>query len=44
MLVLGLDMSTQKTGYAVFEIDNAIKTLIDYGCIEKLSTDESDWR
>lgn len=44
MLVLGLDMSTQKTGYAVFEIDNTIKTLIDYGCIEKLSTDESDWR
>lgn len=44
MLILGLDMSTQKTGYAVFEIDNTIKTLIDYGCIEKLSTDESDWR
>lgn len=37
-------MSTQKTGYAVFEIDNTVKTLIDYGCIEKLSTDESDWR
>lgn len=40
MIVLGLDMSTQKTGYAIFED----KKLIDYGCFEQLSSDEKDWR
>lgn len=40
MWILGLDMSTQKTGYAIFE-DNQ---LYDYGCFEMLSTTEKDWR
>jgi hypothetical protein len=40
MVILGLDMSTQKTGYAIFQD----KQLIDYGCFELLSSDEKDWR
>lgn len=40
MKILGLDMSTQKTGYAIF----CDKELVDYGCIEILSTQEKDWR
>ena len=40
MYILGLDMSTQKTGYAIFENNK----LIDYGCFEMLSTQEKDWR
>ena len=37
-------MSTQKTGYAVFEISDNKKELIDYGCFEMLSSTEKDWR
>lgn len=44
MYILGLDMSTQKTGYAVFEINGDKKQLIDYGCFEMLSSVEKDWR
>lgn len=44
MNVLGLDMSTQKTGYAIFETDEELTMLIDYGCFEILSTEEKDWR
>lgn len=44
MFILGLDMSTQKTGYAVFEISDNKKELIDYGCFEMLSSIEKDWR
>lgn len=44
MYILGLDMSTQKTGYAVFEISENKKELIDYGCFEMLSSIEKDWR
>lgn len=40
MVILGLDMSTQKTGYAIFQDEQ----LIDYGCFELLSSDEKDWR
>lgn len=40
MWILGLDMSTQKTGYAIFNDDR----LYDYGCFEMLSTTEKDWR
>jgi hypothetical protein len=40
MVILGLDMSTQKTGYAIFQGSK----LIDYGCFELLSSDEKDWR
>ena len=40
MYILGLDMSTQKTGYSIFENNK----LIDYGCFEMLSTQEKDWR
>lgn len=40
MKILGLDMSTQKTGYAIF----CDKELVEYGCIEILSTQEKDWR
>lgn len=43
MFVLGLDMSTQKTGYAVFEINDEVE-LVSFGCFEKLSTEEKDWR
>ena len=44
MFILGLDMSTQKTGYAVFEVNGDDKSLCDYGCFEMLSTQEKDWR
>lgn len=44
MFILGLDMSTQKTGYAVFEVNGEDKCLCDYGCFEMLSTQEKDWR
>lgn len=44
MFILGLDMSTQKTGYAVFEVNGDDKSLCDYGCFEILSTQEKDWR
>lgn len=40
MWILGLDMSTQKTGYAIFENNK----LYDYGCFEMLSSEEKDWR
>lgn len=40
MKILGLDMSTQKTGYAIF-CDNE---LVNYGCFTILSTKEKDWR
>lgn len=44
MYILGLDMSTQKTGYAILEQISDNISLIDYGCFELLSTQEKDWR
>lgn len=44
MYILGLDMSTQKSGYAVFEVSDKRKELIDWGCFEMLSSVEKDWR
>lgn len=44
MYILGLDMSTQKSGYAVFKVSDKRKELIDWGCFEMLSSTEKDWR
>lgn len=44
MYILGLDMSTQKSGYAVFEVSDKKKELIGWGCFEMLSSTEKDWR
>ena len=40
MKVLGLDMSSQKSGYAFF-VNGKLK---DYGLLELDHSDESDWR
>ena len=40
MTILGLDMSSQRTGYSLFKD----KRLVDYGLWELSSGDESDWR
>lgn len=40
-MILGLDMSTQKTGWSLWDNDN---NLVKYGVWEHLIKEESDWR
>ncbi len=39
-MILGLDMSSKKSGYSLFDGEN----LIDYGCWEISFDEEQDWR
>lgn len=40
MIVLGIDPGTAKTGYGIVEREGNRLRLIDYGCLETLSTQE----
>jgi crossover junction endodeoxyribonuclease RuvC len=40
MIVLGIDPGTAKTGYGLVEREGSKLRLIDYGCVETLSTHE----